>query len=234
MSTTTNGADYDMPQEQHENSSPKPPVFPANRALEKWEVRQILRQIELDMEAALRAVGRLELRIDSSLQYTYALESSLVGHFPPTPSAPEPNVKPLGAKAAPSERAGAVGAIPEKITQVEELKFEWLSSGAALVRVNNSSPFRLPPALARLLQILGRDDRQTADALVGWKSVPEVAGDLAKELKRNFTKRTIDQLVYRLRRALFVGGNLSETLVHSHPQLGLRFAVKHQAKPVTG
>ena len=230
MPKITNGAD-DAPQKPYEYWLP-PFVPPPNRALQRPEILQILRQITLDAEASLRAVCRSELRIDSALQYLNALVASLAKHCPTVQMTPEPKWKPLGAKAASLKHAGAAWSSPEKTTQggVEDLKIEWLPTGAALVRVNGGNPFKLPRTLGHLLQIISQDGRPTDDGLVGWKSFKDVADAMTAELGRNFSKRAINQLVYRLRRELFARGGLNQSLVHCHSQLGLRFALKHKAK----
>ncbi len=205
-------------------------VVQAHPRLEIAEILQILRQSIMEGEASIRALERCEVRIDSTLRYLYALESTLANRCPAPPKQSHPKVKHFGAEVTSSTHRATSWSNAEEDANgsVVLLRIEWLPSGGALVLVNNDTKFKLSPTLGHFLQILTRDDGHADDALVRWKSFSEVAGALEAKLGRSFTKRAINQLVYRLRRTLRVRGALNESLVHHHPQLGLRYAVKHR------
>lgn len=98
--------------------------------------------------------------------------------------------------------------------------------GFASIRIDEQE-FVLSPKLARLLEILAADTNRCPDGTVSWKSGPEVLAKLADgpESKR-VTARSLNQLVYRLRKELANNG-LHPGLVQYHrTKRALRFYLR--------
>ncbi len=79
--------------------------------------------------------------------------------------------------------------------------------GTASVTVNDSQPFRVPPVLAVLLDVLAQEtgDANRAcveDSLVPFKTYDEILPKMTEALGREFTERALKQAVCRLRRIL--------------------------------
>ena len=105
--------------------------------------------------------------------------------------------------------------------------------GMADVRIDGGKQFTLPPALADLILALSIDNGLTGDALVGWKSVKEVAAYLSKQSGKPVGKRAITQNVYRLRKELFDRGGVNPYLVQTNRRRGIRFALRRRHGPVS-
>ena len=100
--------------------------------------------------------------------------------------------------------------------------------GTAEVRIDGGKQFTLPPALADLISALAVDTGVSDDALVGWKSVKEIAAWLSKQSGKPVSKRAITQNVYRLRKELFDRGGVNPYLVQTNKRHGLRFALRRK------
>lgn len=103
--------------------------------------------------------------------------------------------------------------------------------GMTDVRIDGGKQFTLPPALADLISALSFDNGVTEDALVGWKSVKEIAAWLSKQSGKPVSKRAITQNVYRLRKELFDRGGVNPYLVQTNRRRGLRFALRRKTGP---
>lgn len=100
--------------------------------------------------------------------------------------------------------------------------------GMTNVRIDGGRQFTLPPALSDLISALSVDNGASDDALVGWKSVKEIAALLSKQSGKPVSKRAITQNVYRLRKELFDRGGANPYLVQTNRRRGLRFALRRK------
>jgi hypothetical protein len=112
------------------------------------------------------------------------------------------------------------------------LEIKSRSDGLCDVRIDAGRQFKLPPVLADLLSILSLDGGQSDDGLVGWKTLDEVAILLGKRSGKRFSRHTVTQSVYRLRRELFKRGGANPYLVQTNRRRGIRFALKQKIAPV--
>jgi hypothetical protein len=117
-------------------------------------------------------------------------------------------------------------------TGAATLEIKARADGMCDVRIDAGKPFKLPPMLADLLAILSLDGGASADGLVGWKTLDEVAILLAKRSGKRFSRHTVTQSVYRLRRELFNRGGANPYLVQTNRRRGARFALKQRVVPV--
>jgi DNA-binding response OmpR family regulator len=101
------------------------------------------------------------------------------------------------------------------------------ADGSAVVRIDGKE-FKFSPTLADLLAVLCEDTGRSADDLIGWKSINEVARLLKKKTGRRFTNHVVTQNVHRLRQVLFKAG-LNPDLVQTNRRYGLRFALRRSA-----
>lgn len=108
------------------------------------------------------------------------------------------------------------------------------ADGAVEVRVDLGKPFRLPPLLGDLLEILCLEaaDEWPEDELVGWKSLDEVSRRLGKRQGREFKRHAVTQAVHRLRKELFDRGGVNPFLVQTNRRLGARFALRRRKPAV--
>jgi hypothetical protein len=199
--------------------------------LQMSEILQVVRQTKLEMLAVRRVLERCEERADSALQYLRALESTLAAESQATMPGLGLVFAPLGTGTISGKyNSGESWSVLENLATVgvERLKILWLPDESALVQVNDAKAFKLSQTLGRLLEILAHDDTHADGALVGWKSYDEVAVDLGKKVGRHFEKHAINQLVFRLRRALVIRAKLNPLFVQSHRRFGLRFAVRRK------
>lgn len=80
-------------------------------------------------------------------------------------------------------------------------QIRWRENGSAVVSADTLDPIDLPPALAALMSILARDEGESADEFVAWKSIELIGEALHKPLAPSYAKR-ITQLLWRLRSTL--------------------------------
>lgn len=104
------------------------------------------------------------------------------------------------------------------------IKTEWRADGRGHFQIDDGKPFVLPPLLSQLLSILSRDTGPNSDSLVGWKTHKEIAEELSKKTRRQFSKHTVIQNIYRLRDQLFLRG-VPRSMIQTNPDLGVRFAL---------
>jgi hypothetical protein len=112
------------------------------------------------------------------------------------------------------------------------LEIKARSDGLCDVRIDAGKQFKLPPVLADLLAILSLDGGRSDDGLVRWKTLDEVAILLGKRWDKRFSRHTVTQSVYRLRRELFKRGGTNPYLVQTNRRRGARFALKRKIVPV--
>ena len=98
--------------------------------------------------------------------------------------------------------------------------------GAADVRVDGGRLFRLSRTLTFLLQGLLQQGGAHDGNLIGWKSRSEIQLFLEECLHKSLSRRSIEQLIYRLRKELKSQAGLNPRLVMTHPRLGWRFALR--------
>jgi hypothetical protein len=113
-------------------------------------------------------------------------------------------------------------------TGAASLELKPRPDGMTDVLIDGGKQFSLPPALADLISALSVDTGVSDDALVGWKSVKEIAAWLSKQSGRPVSKRAITQNVYRLRKELFERGGVNPYLVQTNRRRGLRFALRRK------
>lgn len=106
------------------------------------------------------------------------------------------------------------------------------ADGPCEVRIDGGKQFLLPPLLADLLSVLSTEGDFGGDGLVGWKTLDEVAILLAKKSGRKFTRHTVTQNIYRLRKELFGRGGVNPFLVQTNRRRGVRFALRRRPAPV--
>lgn len=106
------------------------------------------------------------------------------------------------------------------------------SDGLCEVRIDAGKRFNLPPVLSDLLSVLALNGGASEDGLIGWKTLDEVAILLGKRSGKRFSKHTVTQSIYRLRRELFKRGGANPFLVQTNRRRGVRFALKQRIVPV--
>lgn len=116
---------------------------------------------------------------------------------------------------------------------VSALEIKLRSDGLADVRIDAGKQFKLPPMLADLLYTLAIESGPTEDELVGWKTLDEVAILLSKRIGRRFTRHSVTQNIYRLRKELFDRAGANPFLVQTNKRRGVRFALRRKRFPVT-
>ena len=186
--------------------------FHSERALQR-RVRRLLRELE----ALARAASRLEERLDGvvfdAVEMLQAIER--IGLNPEV----EPASRPTN-----SNSDGDL--ILRRLAESGSTRLEVVrrSAGDADVRIDGGEWFVLPRALTALLTALARD---TGDGggLVGWKEKGEIADLLAKELGERPSRGALDQLIWRLRKALRTAG-VNPFLVQTCRHQGARFALR--------
>jgi DNA-binding response OmpR family regulator len=115
---------------------------------------------------------------------------------------------------------------------VTTLEINLRSDGLSDVRIDAGKKFNLPPALADLLSILSLNGGTSDDRLVGWKTIDEVAILLGKRSSRRFSRHTVTQSIYRLRKELFNRGGANPYLIQTNRRRGVRFALKQKGRSI--
>ena len=147
-------------------------------------------------------------------------ESDNVGDDPSIPAALEAHRKPTKPLRYLAESGSS------------SLEIKARPDGLADIRIDGGKQFTLPPTLADLMTALSMDNGLSDDALVGWKTVNEIAEYLAKQTGRPVSKRAITQNVYRLRKELFDRGGVNPYLVQTNRRRGVRFALRRKTSPL--
>lgn len=111
------------------------------------------------------------------------------------------------------------------------LEIEPRANGTVVVAIDGGRKFVLARQLADFFQFIatGDRDRNEKDPLIGWRSRTEILAFLADSAGRSFKPRYINNLVYRLKRALQKAG-YDHSLIQTHRQKGVRFAFKRGAR----
>jgi len=115
---------------------------------------------------------------------------------------------------------------------VNAVRIETQPTGAATVQIDGRAPVPLTPLLAHLLAILITDNQTSKDHLVGWKTVAEISGSMAKHTDKQFTKHAVSQLICRLKDRLRRYGE-NKFLIQRNIRFGYRFALRRSPDPVT-
>jgi len=102
--------------------------------------------------------------------------------------------------------------------------------GSALIHLDGRAGVALTASLARLLDVLKRDDGASPDHLVVWKPVAVLQEGLKGPGKIR-SERAVRQLIYRLRQQLSESGE-NRWLVMSSEH-GYRFALRREGAAVT-
>ncbi len=98
--------------------------------------------------------------------------------------------------------------IPHPLKQVHRLQISFEADGMASAYIDDLVPFRLPPVLASLLQVLAMDTGTARalcadDPLVPYKSYEEIISNMTIMLGgRGYTKGALREGIYRLRRIM--------------------------------
>jgi len=101
------------------------------------------------------------------------------------------------------------------------------STGKFLVRVDGSELI-LPETPGELLRLISLDTSPEGGSdrnLVGWKSREVLAASMQKKFGHPFTRRYLNQLVYKLRK-LFEANNQNPFLIQASKKHGIRLALK--------
>jgi hypothetical protein len=116
------------------------------------------------------------------------------------------------------------------------IKISFEADGTASVSFDDSVPFRVPPVLAYLLQLLAMDTScmdwiDSDDPLVPFKSYGEIAAAMTKILgDRKFTRGALRQGIHRLRKTLACHG--FDGLLQTNRLRGAyRIAVRRKKNP---
>jgi hypothetical protein len=119
------------------------------------------------------------------------------------PSSHLPGHPPARGSSAPSE---AERHLREQAEQgVESVKMTKLSNHKSLVSIDGGEPFELSDTLTHLLTHLCQD-QPSEDALVGWKTLEQIALKLEKQTGRHFSRQSVNNNLYRLRLRLRAAG----------------------------
>ncbi len=131
-----------------------------------------------------------------------------------------PNHPRLPSPGGPAAGASVASAVPG----ITLLHFDWQPDGSAVAYLDGK-PVRLSAAPASLLQVLEEDTGLVTDALVGWKSLAEVKERMAKKTGQVLSTGGLNNVVYRLRQALWTQAGLHNDYIQRKPRKGLiRFA----------
>lgn len=186
--------------------------FHNERALQR-RVRRLLRELEALARAASRLEERLDGAVFDAVEMLQAIERTGLN----------PEVEPAS-RSTNSNSDGDL--ILRRLAESGSTRLEVVrrSTGDADVRIDGGEWFVLPRALTALLNALARD---TGDGggLVGWKEKGEIADLLAKELGERPSRGALDQLIWRLRKALRTAG-VNPFLVQTCRHQGARFALR--------
>jgi hypothetical protein len=112
------------------------------------------------------------------------------------------------------------------------VRLETQPDGSVSAQIDGRGLVPLTPLLVHLLVILIADNDSSKDHLVGWKSVAEISGSMAKRTGKQFTKHTISQLICRLKERLRKYRE-NKFLIQHNLQFGYRFALRRSVAPVT-
>jgi hypothetical protein len=192
------------------------------------DLQRIIRTLECELQSLRRLVDKTDLRLDSIERCLRQLKA--VG-LPLSASQHQLDFLPAAPKTA---HRPPVMAVPPNHKGVNSIAIRPQASGAAAVQIDAGTEFLLPQALSSLLEVLMLDNRHSDDEFVGWKSLKEIASQLAKRGEVKVTRRALVQRVYRLRRDLFVRGGVSPHLVQTNRRRGARVALKRRPPYVTG
>jgi hypothetical protein len=111
------------------------------------------------------------------------------------------------------------------------LEIRQRANGSAEVRIDHGNQITLSKTPAELLTILAGGDIGE-DGLVHWKTPDEIGHQLGARLHRDFTRETVNQNVYLLRKALSKVGADGWWLVQRDSINGYRFALRREAPKV--
>jgi len=184
--------------------------FHSERALQR-RIRRLLHELEALARAASRIEERLDGVVFDAVEILQAIEKAgLNPEVIPVPRSTDSDGDLLLRRLAESG--------------VSRLEVVRRSTGDADVRIDGGQQFVLPRALTALLTALARD---TGDGkgLVGWKEKGEIADLLAKELGERPSRGALDQLIWRLRKALRSAG-VNPFLIQTCRHQGARFALR--------
>jgi hypothetical protein len=140
------------------------------------------------------------------------------------PAGRRPHVRPKRVR----ELAGA-----SMNARVSEVLIKRRDDDWGLVSLDGVTEFALPPMLTDLLAILCADAEPSADDLVAWKTLDEVAKRLGKKIGRPFSRHAVTQHVYRLRRELFARGGANPLLVQTNRRRGVRMALRRSSQALS-
>ncbi len=100
-----------------------------------------------------------------------------------------------------------------------------LADGAAQVRIDDGVPFRLPCGAVDFLIFLASAPA-AQDGLPEWRSRYAVRSWLEERIEREVPARLVNHRVHTLRKHLRAAG-VKKHVVHTHPKLGVRFALRN-------
>jgi hypothetical protein len=182
------------------------------RALQR-RFKKLLRELESLARAASRIEERLDEVVFDAAEILQAFQRAGL----------DPEVAP----ASRSPNANSDGdLILRRLAESGATRLEVVrrSTGDADVRIDEGQWFVLPRALTALLTALARETGD-GEGLVGWKEKGELADLLAKELGERPSRGALDQLIWRLRKALRTAG-VNPFLVQTCRHQGARFALR--------
>jgi hypothetical protein len=186
--------------------------FHSERALQR-RFKKLLRELESLARSASRIEERLDEVVFDAAEILQAFQRAGL----------DPEVAP----ASRSPNANSDGdLILRRLAESGANRLEVVrrSTGDADVRIDEGEWFVLPRALTALLTALARDTGD-GEGLVGWKEKGELADLLAKELGERPSRGALDQLIWRLRKALRTAG-VNPFLVQTCRHQGGRFALR--------
>jgi len=164
------------------------------------DLRELLTTLLRFVRKIRRAASRMEELCDETELYLDERVKDLDRSSHGGPVSPPPDDPPPPGLSLTGEEKERLLAEAEK--GFSRMEFNRLGNGDALVSIEGSSVFVVPPKLADLLEILRTGVPDPEDRLLPWKSYKEVVGEL--ERMRPSRKRTgrkaLRQLIHRLRR----------------------------------
>jgi hypothetical protein len=103
----------------------------------------------------------------------------------------------------------------------------------AEVAIRGGRKFSLGPKLAEVFKFIatGEKDGAGEDPLVGWRSRTEILKFLKDSTGEEFRKQYVNNMVHLLKKALRKAG-YDHSLIQTHRQKGIRFALKRGAQGV--
>jgi hypothetical protein len=173
------------------------------------QLRAELAALPSEYKRVLAMLERLNLQVDS---FSDLLEMS--------PDAPGPD---QGNPTAYTNGQGAL--MSSSAYEVRCVEVFGLADGSAQVRIDDGPLFRLPCGSIDFLLFLVAGST-AADGLPQWRSRLSIRAWLEERNVREVSPKLVNHRVHTLRAHLRAAG-MKKHVVHTHPQLGVRFALRN-------